>query len=96
MLQALGGGKVGAVTVATTHNTGLSPEYWAERATSRIVAVSAGASLQVQQQAEAFKQQVYNSVLLYMKHAINSDRSTLAGEMAKQGHNDMAEIIRRL
>ena len=35
-------------------------------------------------------------VLLYLRQAIASDRSTVAGLLEKQGHCKMAEIIRRL
>ena len=35
-------------------------------------------------------------VLLYLKQAIASDRATVAGLLQKQGHKDMADIIRRL
>ena len=31
-----------------------------------------------------------------MRQAIASDRSTVAGLLEKQGHKDMADIIRRL
>jgi hypothetical protein len=31
-----------------------------------------------------------------MKQAVKSDRTTLAAEFSKQGHQEMAEIIRRL
>ena len=88
--------EVGNVTIATTENTGLTPEYWAERLTRHVVHVSKDAPLPIRQQAEAFREQVAKAALIYMKHAINSDRSTVAGELERQGHKDMAEIIRRL
>jgi hypothetical protein len=31
-----------------------------------------------------------------MKQAVRSDRTTLAAQLGKQGHEDMAAIIRRL
>jgi hypothetical protein len=31
-----------------------------------------------------------------MKEAIKSDRTTLIAELLKQGHEDMAEILRRV
>ena len=50
----------------------------------------------VKAQAEAFKDNMTQVVLLYMKQAIASDRATVAGLLQKQGHKDMADIIRRL
>tara|TARA_R110000765_G_scaffold336372_1_gene426750 strand:- start:135 stop:425 length:291 start_codon:yes stop_codon:yes gene_type:complete len=87
---------LGSVGVKTTHNKGLSPEYWTERIMERLVQVSDNADPMVQAQARAFKETIEKVVLLYMKQAIASDRATVAGLLDKQGHNKMAEIIRRL
>ena len=87
---------MGQVTVQTTNNKGLSPEYWAERIMERLIAVSDNADPMVKAQAEAFKEHIHAVVLLYIKQAIGSDRATVAGLLEKQGHKDMAEIIRRL
>ena len=43
-----------------------------------------------------FKEAIQTVVLLYVKQAIASDRATVAGLLEKQGHKDMADIIRRL
>ena len=87
---------MGQVTVQTTNNKGLSPEYWTDRIMERLIAVSDNADPMVKAQAEAFKQNIQAVVLLYMKQAISSDRATVAGLLEKQGHKDMADIIRRL
>mgnify|MGYP003121764465 FL=1 len=87
---------MGQVTVQTTNNKGLSPEYWTERIMERLIAVSDNADPMVKAQADAFKQNIQAVVLLYMKQAISSDRATVAGLLEKQGHKNMAEIIRRL
>jgi len=87
---------VGSVTVKTTENKGLSPEYWTERIVNKIVSISDNADPVVKAQAEAFKETIQAFVLLYMKQAIASDRATVAGLLEKQGHKDMADIIRRI
>ena len=87
---------VGSVTVKTTNNKGLSPEYWTERIVNKIVSISDNADPVVKAQAEAFKETIQAFVLLYMKQAIASDRATVAGLLEKQGHKDMANIIRRI
>tara|TARA_R100000988_G_C3952144_1_gene141655 strand:- start:522 stop:812 length:291 start_codon:yes stop_codon:yes gene_type:complete len=87
---------LGTVGVKTTENKGLSPEYWTERIMERLVAVSDNADPMVKAQAEAFKDTIQTVVLLYMKQAILSDRATVAGLLEKQGHKEMANIIRRL
>ena len=50
----------------------------------------------IKAQAEAFKQDISRVILLYLKQAIASDRATVAGLLEKQGHKNMAEIIRRI
>jgi len=50
----------------------------------------------VKAQAEAFKDTIQQVILLYMKQAIASDRATVAGLLEKQGHKQMADIIRRI
>jgi hypothetical protein len=87
---------VGSVIVETTENKGLSPEYWTERILERLVSISEGADPMVKAQAEAFRDSIKQVVLMYIKQAIASDRSTVAGLLDKQGHRDMADIIRRL
>jgi len=50
----------------------------------------------IAEQAEAFKDAVRATALYYIKEAIKSDRTTLIGELEKQGQSEMANIIRRL
>ena len=87
---------IGDIAVKTTNNKGLSPEYWTERIIDRLISISDNADPMVKAQAEAFKDNMTQVVLLYMKQAIASDRATVAGLLEKQGHKDMADIIRRL
>ena len=87
---------VGSVIVETTENKGLSPEYWTERILERLVSISDGADPMVKAQAEAFRDSIKQVVLMYIKQAIASDRSTVAGLLDKQGHRDMGDFIRRL
>ena len=84
--------KVGDVAIKTTQNKGLSPEYWTERIMERLVQVSDNADPLVQAQARAFKESIEQVVLLYIRQAIASDRSTVAGLLEKQGHCKMAEL----
>tara|TARA_X000001382_G_scaffold86575_1_gene61574 strand:- start:186 stop:476 length:291 start_codon:yes stop_codon:yes gene_type:complete len=88
--------EIGQVTVATTEYKGHDPEYWAEQATNRIVSVGGNCHPVIAEQAEAFKEIVETLVCFYIKEAIKSDRTTLIGELEKQGQSEMANIIRRL
>jgi hypothetical protein len=84
---------MGDVNVQTTQNKGLSPEYWTERIMERLISISDNATPEVKAQAQAFKDNMTQVVLLYLKQAIMSDRATIAGLLDKQGHKDMANII---
>ena len=87
---------IGDVVVKTTENRGLSPEELAERAVEQIVSVSSSVDPVVRQQAEAFKQRMYYVIVQACQDAILSNQTTLHNMLSKQGHEDMADIIRRL
>ena len=86
----------GSVVVATTQDKGHDPEFWAKAAADRIVSVGGNCHPLIAQQAEAFKESVQATAVFYIKEAIKSDRTTLIAELEKQGHADMANIIRSL
>jgi len=88
--------EIGNVLVATTQEKGHDPEFWAKAAANRIVSVGGNCHPLIAQQAEAFKQSVEATAVFYIKEAIKSDRTTLIAELEKQGHADMANIIRSL
>ena len=88
--------EVGRVLVSTTQDKGHDPEFWAKAAADRIVSVGGNCHPLIAQQAEAFKQSVEKTVEFYIKEAIKSDRTTLIAELERQGHADMANIIRSL
>ena len=88
--------QVGQVMVSTTENRGHDPEFWAKETTKKILGISEEAEPHIRLQAEAFRNQVYTLILMGMKNAVASDRVTLRGLLAGQGHDDMAKIIREL
>ena len=88
--------EVGNVLVTTTSNKGHDPEFWAQSAADRIVSVGGNCHPAIAQQAEEFKDAVKATTLHYIQEAIKSDRTTLTAELERQGHKDMADIIRSL
>jgi len=80
------------VLVTTTSNKGHDPDFWAQTIADRVVSVGGNCHPVIAQQAEEFK----DTALHYIKEAIKSDRTTLTAEFERQGHKDMADIIRRL
>jgi len=96
MLGQLGTPQVGSVTVKTSSHTGLPIEHWADRCLERIIYVSPDSASILKDQAEAYREQIRAIVTMYMIKAIKSDRTTLYNLFLKQGHRDMAEILRKL
>ena len=86
-------GGLGNITVDTQQYRGHPPEYWAQKATERISGISENAAPHIKQQAEAFRLSIYNTILYYIKQSINSERCTMKNILAKQGHEDLANIL---
>lgn len=83
------------VDVETTSNRGHPPEFWAKLAADRIVQVSEDAHPAIREQAVAFRDKVEHVVLLYMKRAIQSDRTTVYNIVMDAGQPNLAELLRR-
>jgi|TARA_R110002167_G_scaffold84454_2_gene229621 hypothetical protein len=88
--------EVGNVTVATTSNTGLSIDHWAERATNTIVSVGSQSHPLIAEQANAFKADVFATIKYYMEEAVSSSKTTAIAELEQSGYFDMAEILRKM
>ena len=86
-------GGLGNITVDTQQYRGHPPEYWAQKATERICGISDTAAPHIKQQAVAFRLSIYNTILYYIKQSINSERCTMKNILAKQGHEDLANIL---
>jgi hypothetical protein len=82
--------------VRTTQERGFTVEEIAEDLLNKLLFISSEAHPAIREQAEAFKNQIRPAIIHYMKQAVRSDRTTLAAEFSKQGHHQMAEIIRKL
>lgn len=80
----------------TTHERGFTVEEIAEDLLNKLIFISSESHPAIREQAIAFKDQIRPAIIHYMKQAVRSDRTTLAAQLSKQGHHDMAEIIRKL
>ena len=88
--------QLGSISVHSTENEGHSPEFWAAQATKKICDYSTEAPEHIKQQAHAFQKQVYTVILHSIKNAIKSKNTTYVNLLKKQGHSDMADIIKEL
>jgi hypothetical protein len=96
MFQANGQGDVGQVQVFTSNNTGHSPEQIADMAMNKIMVINEKAPPPIKDQAVAYRNNIRDIIVYYLKQMAKSERTTIWALLKKQGHADMADIIRRL
>jgi hypothetical protein len=84
------------VTVNTTSNRGFTPEELAQQCAEKIVGISDTAPQAIRDQAHAFRGHVEKVVLLYLKQAVHSDRTTVYNALTDAGHPGLADLVRRL
>lgn len=90
------GMNVGSVMVQTTNERGSTPEEVAERCLNKMISVSDSAPDVLKRQVELYKDEVRQLLIIYMKEAINSDRTTVYNMLSNSGQTDVAEMIRRI
>jgi len=88
--------EVGVVSVKTTSGRGMTPEEWADSALRHIIHVGDDAIPAIRDQALAYREAIRNVLVLYMRKAIQSDRTTLYNLLLQQGEKEMAELLRKL
>jgi|TARA_X000001382_G_scaffold115306_1_gene93987 hypothetical protein len=96
MFDANSSSDLGDVMVYTSNESGHSPEQIADMALNRIMSVSENAPPVIRDQAMAHRDMLKEILIYYMKSMAQSERTTIWALMKKQGHHDIAEIIRRL
>jgi|TARA_R110000737_G_scaffold81332_1_gene113650 hypothetical protein len=87
---------VGSVGVRTTNNRGFTPEEVAELCVDRLMIVSNDAPPAIKDQALAHKERMKAVIAVYMKQAIQSDRTTVYNAISDAGHKKLAEYIRKM
>ena len=96
MFDSTGNSNLGDIQVFTSNNSGHSPEQMAEMAVNKIMLVSKDAPPVIREQALQFREVIKEQLVFYMRKMAQSERTTIWALMKQQGHEDMAEIIRRL
>jgi len=87
---------VGSVEVTTTNNRGFTPEEVAKLCADRLMLVADDAPPAIKDQALAYKEQMQAVIAVYMKQAIQSDRTTVYNAINDAGHKKLAEYIRKM
>ena len=88
--------QIGNLGVTTTEYRGHTVEEVADMATKKIVSVSDEAPAPIREQAHAFEKVCKKVIAYYMQQAVNNHIFTICNLLEKQGHKDLANIIRRI
>tara|TARA_R100001163_G_scaffold64312_1_gene58248 strand:+ start:2254 stop:2541 length:288 start_codon:yes stop_codon:yes gene_type:complete len=88
--------QVGNVNVSTSNEGGLTDEQISELALEKICKVSETAPEPIKQQALAYKDNLKQILLYYVKLAKKEERATIVNILDKNCGNEIANIIRRL
>ena len=86
-------GEIGSVLVETTSKRGFTPEELAERATNKIIQVGNKSHPAVTAQALAFRNDIYNALLFYMREAVNSHKVTMVTRFKEAGHPELIKLL---
>ena len=84
------------VDVIATSERGMTAEEVADLALNKLISISDTAPPELAAQAKAFKERMRMVLVHYMRQAIASDRTTVYNILNREGHPDLAELIRRL
>ena len=87
---------VGSFDVQTTEGRGHTVEELANNAVAKIISISETADPVIKQQAEAFRERMFYVIVHTLEQAVKSVRTTLYNLFKQQGHDDVAELLRRL
>ena len=87
---------VGAALVYTSKDQGHTAQQMAEMALDKIMVVAEDANPIIRDQAIEYQNQLREILIYYMKKMAASERTTIWALMRGQGHEEMAEVIRRL
>lgn len=83
----------GQIRVETTQGRGFTPEEVAERALDKIIAVGSNSHPAITEQARAFRENIRNVLVFYMKEVERSQRVTLANKFRKAGHPELIKLL---
>jgi len=84
------------VEVETTDNRGFTPEETAKRCVNKIIGIPETAPPEIRDQALAYRNEVEKVIAVYMKQAIQSDRTTVYNAIKDAGQPTLAEYIRKM
>jgi len=93
MIGSSGGALLGEFKVTHVSGRGFSPEEIAEMALEKIVYVGSSSHPIIRDQAEAFKAQVREVLIRYMRQAVASHNTTLMNRFKDAGHPELIKLL---
>lgn len=87
---------LGVVDVVSTANRGLNAEELADMALNKILYCGKDLHPLIKDQAFAYRDRIKAVLVATINKAQKSERTTLYNLFKQQGHEDMAEIVRKL
>lgn len=81
------------VKVMTTQGRGFTPEEIADRAVNKIISVGSQTHPAIRDQAQAFKENIRDVLVFYIKEAVQSDRVTLSNRLKEAGHPELVKLL---
>lgn len=84
---------LGTVKIMTTHERGFSAEELAERALDQIITVGENAPPVIADQARAFRENLREVLIYFMREAMRSRNVTLANKFKQAGHPELIPIL---
>lgn len=96
MLSVNMGMVTGQVGVVTSNEGGLSTEQIANMFLDKAIFVSENAPDPIKQQAEAYREQMRVLVSNTIEFTRKQEKATIVHTLMVSGHEDLADIVRRL
>lgn len=84
---------IGTVQVMTTNGRGFSAEELAERALNQIINVGDNAPPVIADQARAFRENLREVLIYFMREAMRSRNVTLASKFTQAGFPELVKLI---
>ena len=92
----LGTAQINSVNVMTSDEGGLSDEQIVDLVLDKIILVSDNAPPAIRDQALVFRDNIRNILYSYVQFTKKQERATITQTLLRAGHEDLANIIRRL
>ena len=92
----LGTAQINSVNVMTSDEGGLSDEQIVDLVLDKIILVSDNAPPAIRDQALIFRDNIRNILYSYVQFTKKQERATITQTLLRAGHEDLANIIRRL